>query len=170
MTATARWTDDRLVGHALGVVLAGVEATLRADPAVDTCLMTLHEMGETGELLAAISIATLDQLGDVLEGGRIASAGDLAAALLDRAVQFGLAPPSAVHAAAARLEVFVRGDRWRLTAELRRSRTANSDGGLVNGAVALLAAVIDRSAQRQGLAPELMAERLCLAASSPQPT
>ena len=55
-------------------------------------------------------------------------------------------------------------------AELRRSQAAESDAGLVDGAVALLAAVVELSAQRRGMAPELMAERLCLAASSPQPT
>ena len=98
MTATVRWTDDRLVGHALGVVLAGVEAALRADPSVGMRLGALHQMGDTRQMLAAISIATLDQLGDVLEDGRTPSAGDLAAALLDRAVQFDLASPAAVHA------------------------------------------------------------------------
>ncbi len=151
-------------------MLAGVEAALRADPSVEVCLDTLHQMGETRQLLAAISIATLDQLGDVLDGGRAPSAGDLAAALLDRAVQFDLAPSSAVHAAASRLEVVALRDRWQLSAELRRSRAAISDAGLVDGAVALLAAVVELSARCQGLAPELMAERLCLAASSLQPT
>ena len=170
MTATSRWTDDHLVGDTLGVVLAGVEAALRADPAVETNLGMLHELGETRQLLAAISIATLDQLGDGLDGGRTPSAGDLAAALLDRAVQFHLAPPSAVHAAASRLDLVARRDRWQLQAELRRSRAANSDAGLVDGAIALLAAVVELSARRRGLPPELMAERLCLAASSPQPS
>ena len=63
-----------------------------------------------------------------------------------------------------------RHDRWQLSAELRRSRAADSDAGLVDGAIALLAAVVELSARRRGHAPELMAERLCLAASSPQPT
>ena len=170
MTDTARWNDDILVGDALGVVLAGVEAALRADPSVGVWLDTLHQLGETRQLLAAISMATLDHLGDMLAGGQAPSTGDLAAALLDRAVQFDLAPSSAVHAAASRLEVVALRDRWQLIAELLRSRAANSDASLVDGAVALLAAVVELSAQRRGLAPELMAERLCLAASSPQPT
>ena len=170
MTATASWNDDLVVDHALGVVLASVEAALRADPSIGIWLETLHQLGETRQLLAAISIATLDQLGDVLDGGRAPSAGDLAAALLDRAVQFDLAPSSAVHAAASRLEVVALRDRWQLISELRRSRAAHTDAGLLDGAVALLAAVVELSAHRRGLAPELMAEHLCLAASAPQPT
>jgi hypothetical protein len=170
MTAMARWTDDEVVSDVLGVVLDAVEAVLRAAPDVETRLDTLHQLGDTEQMLVAISIATLDQLGDGLEYLGTTTGGDLAAALLDRAVQFDVAPRSTVHAAACRLEVVVRHDRWQLTGELRRSRAAGSDAGLVAGAIALLAAIVELSARRRGLAPALMAECLCLAASSLQPT
>lgn len=159
-----------MVSVVLGVVLDAVDAMLHAAPDVDARLETLHRLGDTHQLLVAISIATLDQLDDVLEYPSATSGGNIAAALLDRAVQFDVAPRSTVHAAACRLEVVVRDDRWQLTGELRRSRAAGSDLGLVAGAIALLAAIVELSARRRGMAPELMAECLCMAASSLQPT
>lgn len=170
MTAKARWTDDEVVSDVLGLVLDAVEAVLRAAPDVEVRLDTLHQLGDTQQVLMAISIATLDQLGDGLEYLGTTTGGDLAAVLLDRAVQFDVAPRSTVHAAACRLEVVVRHDRWQLTRELRRSRAAGSDAELVAGAIALLAAIVELSARRRGLAPALMAECLCRAASSLQPT
>ena len=170
MTAKARWTDGEMVSDVLGVVLDAVDAMLHAAPDVGVRLDTLHRLGDTRQVLVAISIATLDQLGDGLECLGTTSGGDLAAELLDRAVQFDVAPKSTVHAAACRLEVVVRNDRWRLIGELQRSRAAGSDAGLVAGAIALLAAIVELSARRRGLAPQLMAECLCLAASSRQPT
>jgi hypothetical protein len=170
MNSTGRWTDDAQVREVLGVVLAAVEAALCADPTVEVRLERLHRMGDTHQLLVAISIATLDQLGDGLGGVGATSGGDLAASLLDRAVALELSPTSAVHAAACRLDAVGRRDRWQLSGELRRSRGAGSDAALVAGAIALLAAVVELSARRRGLAPELMAECLCLAASSLQTT
>ncbi|HWM18472.1 MAG TPA: hypothetical protein VNO51_02210 [Ilumatobacteraceae bacterium] len=169
MTRPARWTDENQVGDALGVVFSAVDAALRSDPDVEARLDALHRWADMQQLLVAISIATLDQLGDGIDAAA-PSSGALAAALLDRAVQFDLSPPSAVHAAAGRLEVVGRHERWLLTAELRCSRTAASDDGLVDGAIALLAATVELAARRRGQSPELIAERLCLAASSRQRT
>jgi hypothetical protein len=172
MTPPERWTDDEHVIDVLGVVLGAVEAVLLADPAIDVRLAAVHRCVDTDQVLVAISIATLDQLGDGIGDGtgdvRGASTGDLAAALLDRAVQFDVSPRSAVHAAAGRLEAVRRNDRWRLTSELRRARAIDSDNGLVDGAIALLAATVELCAQRRGQTPELMAGRLCRAASSQQ--
>ena len=135
------------------------------------CLGALHQMGETPQMLAAISIATLDQLGDVLDDDRTPSTGDLAAALLDRAVQFDLASPSAVHAAASRLDVIARRDHWQLHgrgAPLASRRTPMPPSSTARSRCWLPSS--NRPLERRGLPPELMAERLCLAASSPQPT
>jgi hypothetical protein len=170
MTRSARWTDQTQVGDALGVVFSAVDSALRSDPDVDARLGALHQSADTQQLLVAISIATLDQLGDGIGDEAAPSSGALAAALLDRAVQFDLSPRSAVHAAAGRLEIVGRHERWLLTAELRRSRAAASDDALVDGAIALLAATVELAARRRGQSPELMAERLCLAASSRQRT
>jgi hypothetical protein len=166
MTRTERWTDADQIGDVLDVMLRAVAAALRADPAVDVPLDALHQWCDTSELLVAISITTIDQLGDGIGDAPVPSTGDLAGALLERAVQFDLSPRSAVHAAASRLDVVGRHDPWLLTAELRRSRAACSADELVDGAIALLAAVVELSAHRRGHEPELIAERLCQAASS----
>jgi hypothetical protein len=168
MTRTGRWTDADQVSDVLDVMLRAVDAALRADPAVDDRLGDLHQWSDTHELLVAISITTTNQLGDGISGASVPSIGDLAGALLERATQFGLSSRSAVHAAACRLGVVGRNDRWALTAELRRSRAAGGADGLVDGAIALLAAVVELTAQRHGQDPELMAERLCQAALSRQ--
>ena len=165
MTRTERWTDADQVSDVLDVMLTAVDAALRADPAVDVRLGALHQWSDTYELLVAISITTIDQLGDGIGEAPVPSTGGLAGALLERAVQFGLSPRSAVHAAACRLGAVGRNDRRLLTAEVRRSRAAGSADELVDGAIALLAAVVELSARRRGQAPELVAERLCQASS-----
>jgi hypothetical protein len=172
MTPPERWTDDAHVIDVLGVIFGAAEAVVRADPIVDIRLACLHRCGDTDQVLVAIAVATLDQLSDGI-GDRIGdvrreSTGELAGALLERAVQLDLSPRSAVLAAASRLDAVRRNDRWMLAAELRRARAIDSDDGLVAGAIVLLAATVELCARRRGQAPELMAGRLCRAASSRQ--
>ncbi|MGH9132736.1 MAG: hypothetical protein ACRDZZ_02275, partial [Ilumatobacteraceae bacterium] len=59
---------------------------------------------------------------------------------------------------------------WAVSGDRRRSRAAGSDAELVAGALALLAAVVELVARRRGIAAELMAGRLCAAASALQTT
>jgi hypothetical protein len=144
---------------------AAAAATVRGDEeAIDLMLDDLTEgFSRLSDVLLYIADVTLARLEEVpaIHDDR---SGRTAREILTMAESFESAPTQALHAAAWRLEL-ARGDMRLDDAHLRACRAIGSETELMRGAVALLAAIVCRSAILQDQAPWDAVTDLCLATS-----
>jgi hypothetical protein len=176
MTPTEPWgADPRAVRLALVNLYGAVAAVVRGD--TDGARLLLDDLEHCGadltELLAAISIASLERLGVALSApgsghgrdetshGRI----DLATRLVRDARDYRVASPRAVHEAAWRLDAVRRGDRLQAVRDVESATATSTPTELLFGATALLAAIVALWARNSGQSTRRAATDLCLAAS-----
>ena len=161
---------------ALVNLYGAVAAVMRKDwPALRLMVSDLTDALEGVEdVLIVISLATLECLWDGFglverHPGSMDSGADnsavVARELLAIAAGFDLSSPDLVNAAAWRLDAVRSGDRDRAAADIVQSQRLGSEMELVDGAIALLAAIVTRQARRSGLSPQRLASDICLAVS-----
>jgi len=160
---------------ALISLYGAVAAVVRGDrPAVRLMVSDLTEaLDGIEEVLIVISLASLECLGgalgsDVPQDEPGTEAVDSAAAareMLAIASRFGMAHPEHINSAAWRLDAVRSCDRTRAAADIAQSRQFGSELELVNGAIALLSAIVARQAVRSGRSPQRHATEICLAAA-----
>jgi len=161
---------------ALVNLYGAVAAVMRKDwPALRLMESDLTEALEGVEdVLIVISLATLECLWDgfgFVERHPGATGPDsdnsavAAKELLAIAAGFELSSPEVVNAAAWRLEAVRSGDRDRAAADIVQSKRLGSEAELVDGAIALLAAIVTRQAHRSGRSAQRLASDICLAVS-----
>lgn len=127
-----------------------------------------YSFEDLGEVLVAISIATLERLEAAVAAGPSFQPRDgrpVAQELLSLAQQFGHCDHETVHSAAWRLDAVRQGDRHQASLDIEQARSTASEDELLGGATALLAATVVLWARRTGQSTTAAASELCLAAS-----
>jgi len=164
------------VRAALVNLYGAVAAVMRTDwPALRLMVSDLTDaLDGVEDVLVVISLATLECLWDGFgfverHPGAVESDADNSAVaareLLAIAAGFELSSPDLISAAAWRLEAVRSGDRDRAAADIIQSLHLGSEAELVDGAIALLAAIVTRQARRSGRSPQRLASDICLAVS-----
>lgn len=162
--------DETLrVRTGLVFLYGAVAAVVRGDaPGARMMLEDLRDSSDDlTELLAAISVISLERLQAALTTGELApdTRRVLAGALISRATAFNVSTARAVHGAAWRLDAVRCGDHQRAARDVANDAADSSASELVLGATALLAAIVALWATSSGLSPRRAAADLCIAAS-----
>ena len=162
------------VRSALVSLYGAVAAVTRKDwPALRLMVSDVTEaLDGVEDVLIVISLASLECLWD---GWGFAdpspadtnpeNSGVAARELLAIAGNLELSTPELINSAAWRLEAVRNGDRMRAAADIVQSKRLGSEPELVDGAIALLTAIVIRHARRSGRSPQRFAGDICLAVS-----
>jgi hypothetical protein len=159
---------------ALVSLYGAVAAIVRADwPALHLMVSELSEaLEDVEDTLVVISLASLECLwacgadaGSSAPNGAAENSGVAAREVLAIAATCGLSTPELINAAAWRLDAIRDGDKDRAAEDIARSRRLGTDRELIDGALALLAAIVTRQARRSGRSPRVFASEICVAAA-----
>ena len=162
------------VRAALVSLYGAVAAAIRKDwPALRLMVSdTVDALDGVEDVLIVIALASLECLWD---GCGVAGAepstsesdnsGVAARELLAIATSLELSTPDMINSAAWRLDAVRCGDRMRAAADIAQSRRLGSERELIDGAIALLSAIVTRQAHRSGRSPQGLAADICLTVS-----
>ena len=162
--------NSLIVRDALGSMYGAVAAVVRDDRAGMRLLLDdlYTSFDDFTQLLATISIATLDRLDAALSAGEALSPREtrsLAEHLLTEAHRLAIADAVPVQSAARRLDAVRRHAHEEVAAEVHHARSVATDLQLLTGAIALLSATVSAWADRSDQTADHAVTELCLAAS-----